>query len=106
MSSAATQVEVVALSQVEPSQSAKGAAAPNLPPVATTPAATWESGKVYLKGNPLQTTPEILCPHCKLPRLMYPISGKGAQTPDLTKEYCMLYPWVQRPGHDVYGNPF
>jgi ribonuclease P/MRP protein subunit POP1 len=32
--------------------------------------------------------------------------GKGMQHPDLTKEYCMLYPWVQRQGHDVYGNPF
>jgi ribonuclease P/MRP protein subunit POP1 len=74
--------------------------------MAETSAAKYENGRVFLKGNPLKTTPEIICPHCKLPRLMHPIMGKGMQNPDLTKEYCMLYPFVQRAGHDVYGNPF
>lgn len=106
MQSAATQAESIALSHLEPvSQKQASTSQPSIP-AADTPAAKYENGRVFLKGNPLKTTPEIICPHCKLPRLMYPISGKGMQNPDLTKEYCMLYPWVQRPGHDVYGNPF
>jgi ribonuclease P/MRP protein subunit POP1 len=108
MQSAATQAESLALANLEP-QSQKqnpNGTAPSSIPVAETPAAKYENGTVFLKGNPLKTTPDIICPHCKLPRLMHPIMGKGMQNPDLTKEYCMLYPWVQRSGHDVYGNPF
>ncbi len=105
MQSAATHAESLALASLEP-QSQKSANSQPSIPAADTPAAKYENGRVFLKGNPLQTTPDILCPHCKLPRLMHPIMGKGMQNPDLTKEYCMLYPWVQRPGHDVYGNPF
>lgn len=107
MQSAATQAESLALATVEP-QSQKNNAPSSQPsiPIADTTAAKYENGRVFLKGNPLKTTPDIICPHCKLPRLMHPIMGKGMQNPDLTKEYCMLYPWVQRPGHDVYGNPF
>jgi ribonuclease P/MRP protein subunit POP1 len=108
MQSAATQAETLALATLEPQsqkQNPTGAASSSIP-VADTPAAKYENGTVFLKGNPLKTTPEIICPHCKLPRLMHPIMGKGMQHPDLTKEYCMLYPWVQRSGHDVYGNPF
>jgi ribonuclease P/MRP protein subunit POP1 len=108
MQSAATQAESLALANLEPvsqKQNPNGAASSSIP-AADTPAAKYENGTVFLKGNPLKTTPEILCPHCKLPRLMHPIMGKGMQNPDLTKEYCMLYPWVQRSGHDVYGNPF
>jgi ribonuclease P/MRP protein subunit POP1 len=109
MQSAATQAETLALANLEPQsqkQNPSGAAASSSIPVADTLAATYENGRVFLKGNPLKTTPEIICPHCKLPRLMHPIMGKGMQSPDLTKEYCLLYPWVQRAGHDVYGNPF
>jgi len=108
MQSAATQAESLALSTLELAPSVKSANNPGLPsiPSAETSAAKYENGRVFLKGNPLKTTPEIICPHCKLPRLMHPIMGKGMQNPDLTKEYCMLYPWVQRQGHDVYGNPF
>ncbi|KAH9875127.1 hypothetical protein J1614_004616 [Plenodomus biglobosus] len=108
MQSAATQAESIALANLEPQsqkQNTSSAGASTIP-TAETPAAKYDNGRVFLKGNPLKTTPEILCPHCKLPRLMHPIMGRGMQTPDLTKEYCMLYPWVQRPGHDVYGNPF
>lgn len=106
MQSAATQAESLALANLEP-QSQKNAnnSQPSVP-AADTHAAKYENGRVFLKGNPLKSTPEIICPHCKLPRLMHPIMGKGMHNPDLTKEYCMLYPWVQRPGHDVYGNPF
>lgn len=106
MQSAATQAESIALATLEPASQKAGATSQPAIPVAETPAAKYENGRVILKGNPLKTTPEIICPHCKLPRLMHPIMGKGMQNPDLTKEYCMLYPWVQRSGHDVYGNPF
>lgn len=107
MQSAATQAETLALANLEPqSQKQNAIGTTSSIPVADTPAAKYENGRVFLKGNPLKTTPEIICPHCKLPRLMHPIMGKGMQHPDLTKEYCMLYPWVQRSGHDVYGNPF
>lgn len=106
MQSAATQAESIALATLEPASQKAGAASQPPIPVAETAAAKYENGRVLLKGNPLKTTPEIICPHCKLPRLMHPIMGKGMQNPDLTKEYCMLYPWVQRSGHDVYGNPF
>ena len=105
MQSAATQAESIALANLEP-QSQKQNTNGSTIPTAETSAAKYENGRVFLKGNPLKTTPEIICPHCKLPRLMHPIMGKGMQNPDLTKEYCMLYPWVQRSGHDVYGNPF
>ncbi|KAF2873085.1 ribonucleases P/MRP protein subunit POP1-domain-containing protein [Massariosphaeria phaeospora] len=106
MQSAATRAESLALSSVEPQSQAKGYTNQPSIPTADTGAAKYENGRVFLRGNPLKTTPEITCPHCKLPRLMHPIMGKGMQNPDLTKEYCMLYPWVQRSGHDVYGNPF
>ncbi|KAJ4355877.1 uncharacterized protein N0V89_003900 [Didymosphaeria variabile] len=106
MQSAATSAESLALANLEPpSQKNAQSTQPSLP-TAETNAALYENGRVFLKGNPLKTTPEIICPHCKLPRLMHPIMGKGMQQPDLTREYCMLYPWVQRSGHDVYGNPF
>lgn len=105
MQSAATQAESLALANLEPQSQKNSSSQPSVPS-AETSAAKYENGRVFLKGNPLKTTPEIICPHCKLPRLMHPIMGKGMQNPDLTKEYCMLYPWVQRSGHDVYGNPF
>ncbi len=105
MQSAATQAESIALATLEP-QSQKQNTNGSTVPAAETSAAKYDNGRVFLKGNPLKTTPEIICPHCKLPRLMHPIMGKDMQSPDLTKEYCMLYPWVQRSGHDVYGNPF
>jgi ribonuclease P/MRP protein subunit POP1 len=106
MQSAATQAESIALANLEPQSQKQNTNGATSIPMAETSAAKYENGRVFLKGNPLKTTPEIICPHCKLPRLMHPIMGKGMQTPDLTKEYCMLYPWVQRQGHDVYGNPF
>ncbi|PGH08674.1 hypothetical protein AJ79_05956 [Helicocarpus griseus UAMH5409] len=72
-----------------------------------TEGATYENGKVYLKGNPLQTTKEILCPNCRLPRLLYPVHGVGSRPPpDPYKEYCKKHPPVIIPGHDVHGNPF
>ncbi|KAK5656347.1 hypothetical protein OQA88_4727 [Cercophora sp. LCS_1] len=68
-----------------------------------TDAAIYEDGKVLLKGNPLKTTKDILCPLCHLPRLLYPTDGKGAQKPDPGVIYCKKHPYVQKPGYDIYG---
>ncbi|QDS70199.1 hypothetical protein FKW77_006612 [Venturia effusa] len=68
-----------------------------------------ENGKVYLKGNPLKEVKDIYCPHCKLPRLLFPIKGVGAKLPDdpnPNRQYCTLHPFISLPGHDIYGNPF
>lgn len=75
--------------------------------VITTPGAIVKDGQVYLRGNPLKTTPEILCPSCKLPRLLHPTTGSGSQPiPDPSKEYCAKRPFISKPGHDIHGNPF
>ncbi|WEW56750.1 hypothetical protein PRK78_002201 [Emydomyces testavorans] len=72
-----------------------------------TEAAMYEGGRVYLKGNPLVTTKEILCPNCRLPRLLYPLFGEGARPPpDTNKEYCRRHPPVRMHGRDIHGNPF
>ncbi|EAS30340.3 transcriptional activator [Coccidioides immitis RS] len=72
-----------------------------------TGAAVYDGGRVYLKGNPLVTTKEILCPNCHLPRLLYPLFGEGARPPpDPNKEYCRKHPPIRMPGRDVHGNPF
>lgn len=68
-----------------------------------TEAAIYEEGKVYLKGNPLKTTKEILCPRCHLPRLLYPTDGKGAQKPDPSIIYCKKHPYIEKSGYDIYG---
>lgn len=72
-----------------------------------TDAAVFENGKAYLKGNPMQTTKEIICPECRLPRLLYPVTGVGARAiPDPDREYCSQQPLIRKPGHDVHGNLF
>lgn len=68
-----------------------------------TDAAVYEEGKVILKGNPLQTTQDIVCPKCHLPRLLYPTDGKGAQKPDPAVIYCKKHPYIDKPGCDIYG---
>ncbi|KAG8671656.1 hypothetical protein FPOAC1_004908 [Fusarium poae] len=68
-----------------------------------TDAAIYEDGKVLLKGNPLKTTAEILCPRCHLPRLLYPTDGKGAKKPDPSIIYCKKHPYIDKPGCDIYG---
>ncbi|KAH7157545.1 hypothetical protein B0J13DRAFT_172448 [Dactylonectria estremocensis] len=68
-----------------------------------TDAAIYEDGKVLLKGNPLKTTPEILCPKCHLPRLLHPTDGKGARKPDPSIIYCKKHPYIDKPGCDIYG---
>ncbi|KAK0628204.1 hypothetical protein B0T17DRAFT_488764 [Bombardia bombarda] len=68
-----------------------------------TDAAIYEDGKVLLKGNPLKLTKEILCPRCRLPRLLYPTDGKGARKPDPGIAYCKKHPYIEKPGYDIYG---
>ncbi|KAL7923419.1 hypothetical protein ACQKWADRAFT_289616 [Trichoderma austrokoningii] len=68
-----------------------------------TDAAIYEDGKVLLKGNPLKTTTDILCPRCHLPRLLYPTDGKGARKPDPTVVYCKKHPFIDKAGCDIYG---
>ncbi|KAK4041994.1 hypothetical protein C8A01DRAFT_14369 [Parachaetomium inaequale] len=68
-----------------------------------TDAAIYKDGKVTLKGNPLKSTKEILCPRCHLPRLVHPTDGKGAKKPDPGVIYCKKHPYIQKPGYDIYG---
>ncbi|KAF6819872.1 transcriptional activator [Colletotrichum musicola] len=68
-----------------------------------TDAAIYEDGRVLLKGNPLQTTKDILCPRCHLPRLLNPTDGKGAKKPDPSVIYCKKHPYIDKPGFDIYG---
>ncbi|KAF2839884.1 hypothetical protein M501DRAFT_1010885 [Patellaria atrata CBS 101060] len=80
---------------------------PQPPPIRVeTPGAVYDNGRIHLRGNPFKTTPEVFCPQCKLPRLLYPISGAGSRVPDFTKEYCTKHPFQQKPGHDIYGIAF
>jgi len=74
----------------------------------TTPSANWDNGKCTLKDvNPLQSLKENYCPRCKLPRLSFPLTGVGARLPDqVNRQFCALQPFIQKPGHDIYGNPF
>jgi hypothetical protein len=71
------------------------------------PGGHYENGKVYLKGNTLKAVKDVYCPHCKLPRLLFPVTGAGARLPDdPNQQYCNLHPFITKPGHDIYGNPF
>lgn len=70
---------------------------------AETDAAVFENGRTTLKGNPLKTVKEILCPNCHLPRLLYPTDGVGAREPDPTITYCKKTPFIQKEGYDIYG---
>ncbi|KAI1379082.1 hypothetical protein F4677DRAFT_410494 [Hypoxylon crocopeplum] len=68
-----------------------------------TDAAVYDEGRVLLKGNPLVTTKDIVCPRCHLPRLLYPTDGKGARKPDPSIIYCKKHPYIDKPGYDIYG---
>lgn len=74
--------------------------------VIQTAAATYDNGNVYVIGNPLETTHEIRCPKCLLPRLLSPAIATDDLNPDPTKQYCKRQPFVSKPGHDIYGQPF
>lgn len=68
-----------------------------------TDAAIYEDNRVLLKGNPLKTTKDILCPRCHLPRLLQPTDGKGAKKQDPGIIYCKKHPYIEKAGHDIYG---
>jgi len=91
-----------------PTPTKPGAPASTAPQISiTVPGGLYENGKVYLKGNTLKIVKDIYCPHCKLPRLLFPVTGAGARLPDdPNQQYCNLHPFIQKPGHDIYGNPF
>ena len=72
-------------------------------PETRSPACTIEGGKIYLVGNPLKTTTEILCSTCGLPCLQYPVTGKGSRIPESGKEYCAKQPYIAKDGCDVHG---
>ncbi|MCJ1403619.1 hypothetical protein MMC11_006842 [Xylographa trunciseda] len=71
--------------------------------ITTAGASATEDGKIYLHGNPLITTPEVLCPTCRKPRLLYPTTGKNSQIPEAGKEYCAKRPYIQKDGCDIHG---
>jgi len=71
-----------------------------------TKGAVYDDGSVYIVGNPLETTKEIWCPKCGLPRLVSPPIGPAGQQPDPSIEYCKRKPYIDKPGHDIYGQPF
>ncbi len=70
-----------------------------------TPGAIYDDRNIYIVGNPLETMKEIRCPKCGLPRLLYPAIG-GTPNPDPTIQYCKRRPFVDKPNHDIYGQPF
>lgn len=69
------------------------------------PGATYDDGNIYIVGNPLETIKEIRCSKCGLPRLLHPTIG-GTQNSDPTIQYCKRRPFVDKPNHDIYGQPF
>ncbi|KAH8597758.1 hypothetical protein B0O99DRAFT_592316 [Bisporella sp. PMI_857] len=72
-----------------------------------TEGAVYRDGQVLLVKNPLQTSTELLCPKCYLPRLLHPIDGKGAQKPALSLDkYCKARPFIDKPDYDIYGQTF
>ncbi|KAI9838822.1 MAG: hypothetical protein M1838_004483 [Thelocarpon superellum] len=81
-------------------------ASPDAPVRLVTPGAIYENGLVRLRGNPLQTTPEIVCARCRLPRLSHPATVKEGAAADPAQKYCARHPAVVRSGHDVWGQPF
>jgi hypothetical protein len=97
-STAAIRVEKLA---IDTSDSSQTDARPEVK--VETDAAVYDDGKVMLKGNPLVTTQDIVCPRCHLPRLLYPTDGKGARKPDPSIIYCKKHPYIDKPGYDIYG---
>lgn len=74
--------------------------------VVETVAARWEKDNVYLIGNPLKTTSEILCPKCGKQRLLYPTEGVGARAPEPGIGYCKIRPFIEKEECDVYGQVY
>ena len=67
-------------------------------------AATFKSGQVQLKGNPMKTVKHIRCPNCRLRRLLYPRVGYNSRpVPDPNEQYCKTEPMIVIDKHDVHG---
>lgn len=64
------------------------------PPTITDP----QSGNLRLRGNPLKTIKENLCPRCHLPS-RDPLVNDG--TPE--ERYCVKSTYSSLPGYDIYG---
>jgi hypothetical protein len=71
-----------------------------------TEAAVYENGLVTIKGNPLEHVHEIRCGKCGLVKLLHPTDGVGARKPEPGMEYCEKHPYIDKPGHDIYGVSF
>ena len=82
------------------------AVSPEEPTRVENEATIYEGGQVYLKGNPLATTRAIICTRCRLPRLLDPTAGKGSVVPAPNQKYCARHPSIDKPGHDIWGQPF
>lgn len=99
MQSAAT----LAQAAQEKASEAEQPAGEVLQAISTAGATAREDGTVYIHGNPFKTTPEVICPICRLPRLQHPVTGANSQPPERGREYCAKQPYVDKPGCDIYG---
>lgn len=74
----------------------------------TTKSAIYDDHKIIIIGNPLQTlaAEETRCSKCSLPRLLSPASGDASESSNSKTKYCARHPFVDKPGHDIYGQSF
>jgi len=72
--------------------------------ISTAGATAQEDGTIYIHGNPFKTTPEVICPICRLPRLQHPVTGANSQPPEPGRAYCSKQPYIDKPGCDIYGH--
>ena len=69
-----------------------------------TEAAVLREGNIRIKGNPFKKVKTLLCPNCRLPRLLYPRVGFNSRpVPDPTQQYCKNEPAIIIDKHDVHG---
>ena len=102
-----SRMQSAAILAAQAKEKAKADSAPGEEPSSMTVAGATitEENKVYLHGNPLATTSEIICLTCRLPRLSHPLTGKNARSVDSTKKYCTKHPFIDKDGCDIYGRP-
>ena len=69
-----------------------------------TDAAVLREGNIRINGNPFKKVKTLLCPNCRLPRLLYPRVGFNSRpVPDPTQQYCKNEPAIIIDKHDVHG---